>query len=59
VEGAADMGEDLLEASEDIGEAIDEHLPGDGAVAQALDVASTRLRVATTAFKGPAKDASG
>ena len=59
---AADMGEDLLEASEDIVETIEEQVPGGGVVGQAIDVVllpgRLGLRVATTVLKGSPKEGS-
>ena len=60
---AADMGDELLEASEDVVEAIEEELPGGGAVGQVIDVVlypgRLGLRVATTVLKGNSKALSG
>ena len=59
---AADMGEDLLEASEDIVETIEEQVPGGGVVGQAIDVVllpgRLGLRVATTVLRGSPKEGS-
>jgi Putative Actinobacterial Holin-X, holin superfamily III len=55
---AADMGDELLEASEDVVDAIEE-VPGGGAVGQVIDVVlypgRLGLRVATTVLKGNSK----
>jgi len=60
---AADIGEDMLEASEDIVDTIEEQIPGGGTVAQAMDLVlypgRVGLRVATTVLKGSSKDTTG
>jgi Putative Actinobacterial Holin-X, holin superfamily III len=60
---AADVGDELLDASEDVVEAIEEELPGGGAVGQVIDVVlypgRLGLRVATTVLKGNSKAPSG
>jgi hypothetical protein len=56
------VGEELLEASEDVVDLIEEQLPGGGAVGQVVDVVlypgRLGLRVATTVLRGSPKDAS-
>ncbi len=55
--------EDLIEASEDIVDAIEERLPAGGAVGQVIDVVlfpgRLGLRIATTVLKGSPKEPSG
>jgi hypothetical protein len=55
VSGVVDVGDDLIEASDDIVEAIAEDLPGGGVVNQMWDVVLMPgrfgLRVATTVLK--------
>ncbi len=57
---AAGLGEDLMEASEEFVETIEEQVPGGGAVGQVIDVVlfpgRLGLRVATTVLKGSAKE---
>ena len=59
---AADMGGELLEASEDVVDAIEE-VPGGGAVGQVIDVVlypgRLGLRVATTVLRGNSEASSG
>jgi ABC-type multidrug transport system fused ATPase/permease subunit len=60
---AVDMSEDLLEASEDMVDAIEERLPAGGAVGQAIDIVlypgRLGLRVATTVLKSGSKEGAG
>jgi hypothetical protein len=57
-DAAADVGENLLEMSEDVVEALEEQLPSGGAVGQVIDVVlfpgRLGLRIATTVLKGAA-----
>ena len=60
---AVDVGEELLEASEDVVEAIEEQLPGGRAVGQVIDIVlfpgRLGIRIATTVLRGSSNQASG
>jgi hypothetical protein len=57
---AGGVGEELLEASEDVVDAIEEQLPGGSAIGQVVDLVlfpgRVGLRVATTVLKGDSHD---
>jgi Putative Actinobacterial Holin-X, holin superfamily III len=59
---AVDVGDELLEASEDVVDAIEEQVPGGGAVGQVVDVVlfpgRLGLRIATTVIKGSSNQGS-
>ena len=59
---AADMGEDLLAASEHFVDKVEKEVPGGGAVGQVIDVVlfpgRLGLRVATTVLKGSPREGS-
>lgn len=62
-DAAAGIGEELLEMSEEAVEAIEEQIPGGGAVGQAIDVVlfpgRLGLRIATTVLRGGPGDRPG
>jgi hypothetical protein len=61
-DAAAEVGDEILDASEDFVDAIEEELPAGGAVGQVIDVVlfpgRLCLRIATTVLRGDSKATS-